>query len=221
METKTKKGNVAAIALIVIIVSITVGAIVFLFAKKFQVPTMPAATTQQSEQPADETANWQTYKDTKYGFEVKYPQSYTVDNSKDGNIVIEESQTKRMGLLIEINPDPSFDNFNLDAVIQKMSDSYSIGEHQKIIFAGQVAYEGVDNGMISSYAIWTKNGNNLYELLFGVANKDSLAENRAALDENQKLMLSTFKFTDAADETANWQTYTNSKYGYSIKYPSG
>ena len=81
---KNKKGNVAVIAIIIVVVAITVGVIGWLFAKNLQAPTpqpmvtqttAPVAQTQPAVQRAtpasqpsvqpvqnDETTSWQTYK---------------------------------------------------------------------------------------------------------------------------------------------------------------
>lgn len=34
--------------------------------------------------PADETASWKTYRNEKYGFEVKYPKDFTIENINQG-----------------------------------------------------------------------------------------------------------------------------------------
>ena len=104
---KTKKGNVAMIAIIIVIVSITAGVIGFLFAKKTQAPerqanvqqpiavqqptqTQAAPVVQQSE--AGETASWKTYTNEKYGFSFKYPQGWFVDGKRLSPQKIEDYQ---------------------------------------------------------------------------------------------------------------------------------
>ncbi|MDD5397127.1 MAG: hypothetical protein PHW24_03660 [Candidatus Moranbacteria bacterium] len=96
---KNKKGNVAVIAIIIVIVAITAGAIGYLFAMtRTQAPVQQTATTQPTTpvaqtqpvvqsttpttQPAaqntsvDETLNWQTYTNSKMGYTLKYPLEY-------------------------------------------------------------------------------------------------------------------------------------------------
>lgn len=94
---KNKQGNAAVIVFIVVIVAITAGAIGWMFAKKTEAPaaqvttaqpTVPATQTQpkvvqptaaqqaSSTAQTDETVNWQTYTNAKYGVEFKYPVGY-------------------------------------------------------------------------------------------------------------------------------------------------
>lgn len=150
--------------------------------------------TQQSGATAN--ANLQIYKNEKYEFEIKYPPSYIIQDVKDGVVTLKSPTRDGLyDLDIQVNQDPALSKLTLDAIIQSKSKSGSIREHQKTTLAGQVAYEGVSTGMVNEYILLVKSGSNLYELLFNTGNKDSLTENKAMLDANQKLMLSTFKFT--------------------------
>jgi hypothetical protein len=94
---KNKKGNVAVIAIVIVIVAITAGVIGYLFANKKQVPVQqetiktvqqPAQATAQTTQiqpvaqPVDETANWQTLSDNKMGISFKIPSNW-VGNFSD------------------------------------------------------------------------------------------------------------------------------------------
>ena len=178
------------------------------------------STLKFNEILADETANWQTYKNEKYGFELKYPQAYIIQDTQDGVVVIKSpSKPESYDIKIQINQNPSNLNLSLDAIIQNRLKSNPTKIDKKITLDGQTAYEGVDPGLTSEYEILVKSGDNFYDLLFSSGNKDTLEENKAALDVNQKLILSTFKFTNKADDVANWQTFKNDKYGFSIKYP--
>jgi hypothetical protein len=108
---KNKQGNVAVIAIIIVIVAITSGAIGWLFAKITQAPTTqtaaiqsaipdtPIAQTQPAGQsstqttqpvaqpiPTDKAATWQTYTNTQYSFTLQIPadwKGYTVKCQKE------------------------------------------------------------------------------------------------------------------------------------------
>lgn len=108
---KAQKGNVAVIALIIIVVAITTGVITWLVATRTQAPaTQPVAQTQPAAKsvapvsqpavqpaPADETANWQIYTNEKYGYEIKYPNGWSIDAPNDGGASFYIKDSKRTG----------------------------------------------------------------------------------------------------------------------------
>jgi hypothetical protein len=79
--------NKKLIGVVIVILIITVGVISWMFAKKSQqlpiqiqkeVTAQPIASVQQIQPeaqaiPSDETVNWQTYKNERFGFELKTP----------------------------------------------------------------------------------------------------------------------------------------------------
>lgn len=81
---KNKKGNVAVIALIIVIVAITTGVITWLAATKSQAPAQPFAVTQSAPvtktqpapTPVPAVADWKSYKNEKYGFELTLPETW-------------------------------------------------------------------------------------------------------------------------------------------------
>ena len=205
---KSNAKLIIVIAIIVVIVAITAGVVGYLFAKKTNAPatepvaTQPVAVQQPTTeavvtQPADETADWKTYTNTKYGFEFKYPQSYSIQDIKEGIVAVKSmSNSGPANLNVQINQEGSLNSLSLDEIMQAKLKSSSTANVQKITIAGQPAYEGVSLGMVSSYAVYLKNGNNFFELMFDTGNRNTLAENKAGLSEDQKTMLSTFKFTE-------------------------
>ncbi len=96
-----QKGNTALITVIIVVLTITIGVIVWIFTKNLQAPTQnvatqpttpaPIAQTQPNTptQPAtqsqtnDETASWQTFANTKLGFSIKYPTGYVAKNGDE------------------------------------------------------------------------------------------------------------------------------------------
>lgn len=74
----------------------------FAFIKKFEpIPQQPTSTTTQTKTPTptttpkDETANWKVYRNDTYGFELKYPDNWEVDeNSALGGGILEKGETQ-------------------------------------------------------------------------------------------------------------------------------
>ena len=87
---------IALIAAFVIGIGATVG-----YFKLKPKPTVPTSQVQPSPTPADlssetqvkddETANWKTYKNAQYGFEVKYPPQWGVEDRKTEFIISDGS----------------------------------------------------------------------------------------------------------------------------------
>jgi hypothetical protein len=101
MANKTKK-EISTLTGIIIIVVVTVVLFGGVFAYsylafkkqvKFAVvpPTSPSLSTQQilnkpfplAGEPTDQTADWKTYTNTQYGFEIKYPQNWFIKQNPD------------------------------------------------------------------------------------------------------------------------------------------
>lgn len=66
--------------IIIIILAIIVGVGVLWYAKRPEKPYQPV------EVKKSETADWKTYKNEKYGFEIKYPKDWTIKEEVKNNI---------------------------------------------------------------------------------------------------------------------------------------
>lgn len=119
----------------------------FVFMKKTgpNIQQTPIATPNQTSTPIsltpDEAAHWQTYANTKYGFEVRYPDFWQIDSSyweKDSGIdgveypyyhyipflSMSNGETKRIGLgIANILNSENYD-FNSIADFRKWHDKY-------------------------------------------------------------------------------------------------
>jgi hypothetical protein len=113
-----------------------------------------------SAQPDEETASWKKYSNAEFGFEIKYPPSYVVENAYDGIVAIKSEDMAGMAgpsdLIIRVNRDPSLNNLSLEEIIQKKIESSSIMEQQRTMLNGQDAYEGVFTGMVNAYGLLAK-----------------------------------------------------------------
>lgn len=140
----------------------------------------------------DPTADWKTYSNTDVGFSVKYPADYTIlDESATTSINIRSGDQGQSPLNVSWKSTTK----TLDQYIAELKESLSISGEVRTLLDGATAYEAVSLGAVSTYSIYALNNGWSYELLLASGNNDSLAANKAALSDVQKLMLASFKFT--------------------------
>lgn len=180
---------------------------------------------------ADPAAGRKTYTNTQYGFEFKYPSTWTVqeaqtaDAKKAGIIMTASHATPAVrdyynDLVISYWPDINDEYARggswagmrtysglADYLSVKNSTKNSLGG---ITVAGVPGYAVSVGGMGMNYAVMIEK-NGIYQIDF------PSAWDASKLSEEQKTVLSTFKFTDP---TAGWKTYTNTQYGFEVKYPA-
>jgi hypothetical protein len=159
------------------------------------------------------TKDWQTYRNEEYGFEFQYPEELFIaeKNELDDKITIllrdkdylERRYSPITTILVKNNKNKS----TLNQVITTIKDKYisvdpDIEKEYKI---GNVkAYQIVYLDPSGYYDVFIKD-DNIYEI-----NSDGGVEK----------IISTFKFIDSDEVTADWQTYRNEEYGFEVKYPS-
>jgi len=154
--------------------------------------TAVASVSPKASATADETANWKTYTNDKYGFSFKYPNTWTITNDKPGqtgfvdqNLTIKGDGSEEFQLWI--NPD----GFGLEGA----SDIYTAKiQNGKFIVTSKEKREPNSDfpELTPQVAIGTVDDqtNNSYTLAYSFAMPDRTAE-LAKFDQ----ILSTFKFT--------------------------
>lgn len=80
MNKKIIVAVVLGIVIIIAVVALTAEIVSWKFAKKSPAPAETKTTAQSVSQNkvTDETTDWQTYRNEKYGFEFQYPYGYEV-----------------------------------------------------------------------------------------------------------------------------------------------
>lgn len=185
--------------------------------------------TKSSEQQKtqDETANWRTYADTQYGFSFKYPTDwntskqgvYTVLDSSDysGEIITSPiGQKVTSGTRIFISPHENLKSFTPNQLVQ----DYVTQENRKQITVGGVqgiVLDTVVEGGINETVIALVKNNFTY-MITRTYPESYKNQNEKIFDQ----IISTFKFTDQnqTTDTSNLKTYTNTQYGFEVKYPT-
>lgn len=143
----------------------------------------------------EETASWKTYTNSAFGFSIKYPSDYFSSEASsftpnDGVFI--NSSADAEGALVSVEAQSASGSLDVN-VAGRTSDS-SFSEATKTTLAGVAAYEGVSQGMFSSYGIIVMKGLNIVEIVFDTGNVNGLAKSKAALTVIQKQILSTFQF---------------------------
>lgn len=166
------------------------------------------AVTPQNEQiqtkNASETADWKTYTDSEYGFEVDYPQAWhevTEEDSKQSVALFSfcpntnELCNGHDDLYVYLN---IYDTQRFDS-LQSVNDFMNVGvarKQENILVSNSPAIKtqatGCADKSLASYSIVMKQGNYFYAMH---TYSDCNQSQRSQLNEIFNQMLSTFKFT--------------------------
>ncbi len=180
----------------------------------------------------DETADWKTYSDNESGFFIKYPTNWGAYDSKTGPCAGVFGYMVGYGTVL-INRPEKVDSKNC---LETPEGSTLHGGPDLKISVSALAPLPTTNPFGTSNPITIDGENGVIEIV--TEKEKMLREPFAAIHVNHQMrrfdlyfpntdysgnhdaifdqILSTFKFTD---QTANWKTYTNTIYGYVLKYP--
>lgn len=173
----------------------------------------------------DETANWKTYWNEEYGFEMKYPNIYKISTSHQLN---EYQKSQGITYLVylkhsDVNASISVQftniNFNLQDIKRRYVPTGNENLPEQVIEGQNTFYFYGTGGGGVSYP-----DNYFYNLngkLLIIGFDGPYVNDRTPSDETKQLepqILSTFEFIEE-DETADWKTYRNEEFGFELKYP--
>jgi hypothetical protein len=161
---------------------------------------------------------WTTYRNEEYGFEIKYPGELAIR-------LVGRNDIGDMGVLPFL-ASVQFTKINTN---NKIWAELAVRDFNRVnenwcedvggTFDGQIEIAGQKQSkclhpefgaaQVSEYSVLVGQRDNLFfDFLCGESSESGTCDQ----------ILSTFKFIKA-DETSNWQTYRDDKYGFEVKYP--
>lgn len=181
----------------------------------------------------DETAGWKTYTNSTVGYSVKYPADWTVKDINEPSFVSGQTAryisisnakaTRSLHLGVRKSSESKIDIWartGIGAGDFQAGDSVAIAgssvQSIKLVYqrkAVEIFYSPVEHATdpvtIGSFDVSAYFSNKSDDNSDLSTDADYLTANK---------MLSTLTFLD---DTTGWKTYTNTRYGYSFRYPSG
>jgi len=191
-----KKGiSKIGIIIVIVVIILVIGSIIYWLPYGFQDVKV---TNTIEEEIENESADWKTYRNEKYGFEVKYPDKFVVAEDSINNSVIYFSQVEyEPEIFLSVQDSPTtllfYGTFNIvsreDAV-----DSTAILDSSEDVVINSINWKKEvwslqANLKVISY--YTEHKNKYYTISVG-ANESSYNDK----EDNISQMLSTFKFID-------------------------
>lgn len=145
--------------------------------------------------------DWKILSGGEHGYEIKYPPTWKVDVNRSTNQTI----------VFDTGVAESRESISIQAANVTLEE-WKKGLDQSVIVGSQWLNIGGEQAL-------QINTNEFGQKLLGVIHGDKLYifSTVGLMLENK--MLETFKFTDSSSVVSDWKTYTNTKYGISIKYP--
>jgi hypothetical protein len=161
---------------------------------------------QEEQTPIDETANWQTYLNYDYNFQIKYPADWSVSilpEVKDRiNFIAPATQTKIFDFEIRVEANP--EKLSSNNFVQKMLQQNKLEEVGRISY--KTSQESTINGfpsyeLIEVFAydqnqewIYLATNEYIFRFAFPVAEENPNLQDPIANNKISRLMLSTFSF---------------------------
>jgi len=170
----------------------------------------------------DETADWKTYRNEEYGYEIKYPKNWYSYTSNPADIYLQPEEEVPGAI-----PGPYANAFEVKitlispdtTLLLAIQDDFKKERKEEISFSQEnINIGGIDGLRIKTICEGVGCGapewfvikdNYLYHFNSNLGYSGTFDQ-----------ILSTFNFIEIKDETADWKVYRKEKYGFEIKYPN-
>lgn len=178
----------------------------------------------QEKQASADANDWKTYRNERYGFEMKYPPDWesgyanpAATEREDFSYIRLRSDLTR-SISIQVTPAESVSSqpyYLLEGDISKIASQMfsDVSRFEIVTLNGVPSIKTKEGGFI----LFHRNPN--FEVF--ISDSSLVSEYGKYNLVDQKIieeMLSTFKFFKSTD-IIDWKTYTNDEYGYEFKYP--
>lgn len=176
--------------------------------------SIPSSSPQQATQTpsSDKTADWKTYTNTDYAYQLKYPKTLNTKIPENAPQVFIIYLTEKQDEYLEVEIG-GISSLGLDKEIefdmQRANPSKTTFQNKPAVSVrpARNIYPGEP---FKTMIIYLEDKKFKIELGYYGDGK-----NEALFDQ----ILATLQLMNQSDETENWKTYTNNKAGFSFKYP--
>lgn len=210
-------------------------------------PANQQSSSNWQQTKTEETVNWKTYTNTKYGYAIKYPQDYqespTLLNLSDKPSLLQNTffyatspksgggPAPFISVIVWKKENTSLIRWLDDHSTSEAFDSEIVQENPTLFYPGVASKKEVKianrNGF--RFTSTTMNGpvertiidGGLYVYEVSLWTNNNLSKD-PEISNNYQLFLSTFKFTGQGQTaaTADWKIYTSQNMNLSISHPS-
>lgn len=170
----------------------------------------------------DQLADWKTYRNEKYGFEVKYPNNWFNQVCNGDFISFDPSAAASKNICSCSGDEPCYPGIIFIAIHDEEQEFLSLDELTENFLKTEFKQESLtvgDDKMVKFFK--EDRPGQIYVLIHKKDYSVEIVYQEFESPRYEKIfnqILSTFKFIEPTD-TSDWKTYRNEEYGFEVKYP--
>ncbi|PIV42931.1 MAG: hypothetical protein COS26_01450 [Candidatus Nealsonbacteria bacterium CG02_land_8_20_14_3_00_40_11] len=178
------------------------------------------------EKVKNETADWQTYRNEEFGFEIKYPKDWIFNpDVMSFNFSSGETIKGSDGFSCSLNVALAVKGANAEHINSLPKEQW---QKSDVNIDGKSAIKLVSvDSPIKAYYFLENSGEHSFQIYHSttryITNQEGYKVALGFIYDQECMdifnqMLSNFRFIEGG-ETANWEIYKNEEYGFEMKYP--